>query len=437
MTTGERDRQTSMKRLYEEALRFIPGGVDSPVRAFGGVGGTPIFLESGRGARVRDASGHEYIDYLGSWGPLIVGHSHPRVVAAIRDQAGKATSFGTPCELETELAKRVCERVDGCEKVRFVSSGTEATMSAIRLARAVTGRDGLVKAEGCYHGHADSLLVKAGSGVMTLGIPGSPGVPAPLAALTHVVPFNDAGALEKLLAARGKEIGCVILEPVGGNMGVVPPAPGYLQAVRDLTRKHGVVLILDEVMTGFRIHPGGARALYGVLPDLFCFGKVIGGGLPVGAYGGRADLMDRIAPTGPVYQAGTLSGNPLAMRAGIETLDILAEPGTYERLEVVSTRLAAGLRTAAQKAGIPAVVNRVGSMMTAFFTADPVTDYATAAASDTKRYAAFFHGMLRRGVYLAPSQFEAAFVSTAHGEAEVDATIEAAMATLAEMAANA
>lgn len=426
-------RDAVMSRLFEEAKRRIPGGVNSPVRAFGGVGGTPVFMESGAGARVTDAGGKTYLDYLGSWGPLIVGHSHPRVVAALRDQAGRATSFGAPCELETELARRVCERVPGCERVRFVSSGTEATMSALRLARAVTGRDGIVKVEGCYHGHADSLLVKAGSGVMTLGIPGSPGVPAALAALTHVVPFNDAEALDRLFLAQGKEIACVILEPIAGNMGVVPPAPGYLEAVRDLTRAHGVLLVLDEVMTGFRVHRGGAQALYGVKPDLSCFGKVIGGGLPVGAYGGRADLMERIAPAGPVYQAGTLSGNPLAMRAGIETLGVLDEPGTYERLEAISGRLQAGLEAAAREVGVPVRLNRVGSMWTGFFTEGPVVDYATAAKADTRRYAVFFHEMLRRGVYLAPSQFEAAFVSTAHDEAVVDATIAAAREALREV----
>ena len=435
MSISTREGDSVMARLFEEARKLIPGGVDSPVRAFGGVGGTPVFMESGSGARVRDAAGKEYVDYLGSWGPLIVGHSHPRVVAALRDQAGKAVSFGTPSELETELARRVCTLVPGCDKVRFVSSGTEATMSAIRLARAATGRDGIVKVDGCYHGHADSLLVKAGSGVLTLGIPGSPGVPAALAALTHVIPFNDAAALERLLDERSGEIACLILEPVAGNMGVVAPAPGYLEAVREITRRHGVLLIVDEVMTGFRVHRGGAQALYGVHGDLACFGKIIGGGLPVGAYGGRADLMERIAPAGPVYQAGTLSGNPLAMRAGIETLDLLGETGTYERLEAVSSRLASGLSRAAAEAGVPATLNRVGSMMTTFFAPGPVTDWTSAARSDTKRYAAFFHGMLRRGVYLAPSQFEAAFVSTAHGEADVDFTLEAAHETLREVAA--
>jgi glutamate-1-semialdehyde 2,1-aminomutase len=426
----------NMERLFDEAKRMLPGGVNSPVRAFGGVGGTPVFLESGHGALVRDADGREYIDYLGSWGPLIVGHTHPRVVAAIRDQAGKGASFGAPTELETELARRVIARVPSCEKVRFVSSGTEATMSAIRLARAATNRSGVLKVEGCYHGHVDSLLVKAGSGVLTLGLPGSPGVPPELAALTITVPFNDVEALARALDRRGATTACMIVEPVAGNMGVVPPASGWLRAVRELTAKHGVVLILDEVMTGFRVHRGGAQALYGIRPDLSCFGKVIGGGLPVGAYGGRNDLMDRIAPSGPVYQAGTLSGNPLAMRAGIETLDILDAPGTYERLETISARLQAGLLAAAREAGVPSVVNRVGSMLTGFFAALPVTDFATATASDTKRYARYFHAMLDRGVYLAPSQYEAAFVSTAHDEALVDRTIAAAKEAVREIAAQ-
>ena len=424
----------SMERRFAEAKALIPGGVDSPVRAFGGVGGTPVFFESGHGARVQDADGNVYIDFLGSWGPLIVGHTHPRVVAALRDQAGKGTTFGAPCELETELARRVCSRVPACERVRVVSSGTEATMSAIRLARAATGRHAIVKVDGCYHGHADSLLVKAGSGILTLGIPGSPGVPPALAELTHVVPYNDAGALDRLLETHGASIACVILEPIAGTMGVVPPEPGYLQAVRDLTRRHGVVFICDEVMTGFRVHRGGAQRLYGIDPDLSCFGKVIGGGLPVGAYGGRAELMERIAPAGPVYQAGTLSGNPLAMRAGIETLDILDAPGTYEGLEAASSKIAAGLESAAREAGIAATINRVGSMFTGFFTGTRVVDWATAATADTKRYAAFFHAMLRRGVYLAPSQFEAAFVSTAHGDDEIAGTLEAARGAFAEIA---
>ena len=423
-----------MERLFAEAQRWIPGGVDSPVRAFGGVGGTPVFFESGAGARVRDAAGNEYVDYLGSWGPLIVGHCHPRVVAAIRDQAGRGTSFGAPSELETELAKRVCARVPACEKVRFVSSGTEATMSAVRLARGATGRDRVVKVDGCYHGHVDSLLVKAGSGILTLSLPGSPGIPEALASLTHVVPFNDAEAVRALFGERGREIACLIVEPIAGNMGLVPPADGYLQALRALCDEHGVVFILDEVMTGFRVDRGGAQTRYGVTPDLSCFGKVIGGGLPVGAYGGKAALMDRIAPAGPVYQAGTLSGNPLAMRAGIETLDLLDEPGVYDRLEAASARVQAALEHGARAAGVPLTVNRVGSMLTPFFTTGPVSDFASAFRSDTKTYARFFHAMLQGGVYLAPSQFECAFVSTAHGDSELEASARAARAAFAAIA---
>lgn len=419
-----------MRELFEEAQRYIPGGVNSPVRAHKAVGGDPIFIRSGAGARIRDAEDREYVDYVGSWGPMIVGHTHPRVVAALRDQAGLGTSFGTPSELETELARRICERVAACERVRFVSSGTEATMSAIRLARGATGREEIVKVDGCYHGHADSLLVKAGSGVATLAIPGSPGVPEGLAGLTHVVPFNDPSALEQLLERRGAKIACMILEPVAGNMGVVPPAPGYLEAVRQLTERHGVLLILDEVMTGFRVHRSCAQGLYGIRPDLGCFGKVIGGGLPVGAYGGRAELMEQVAPTGPVYQAGTLSGNPLAMRAGIETLDLLDEEGTYEKLEASGAALAAGLLEAAQQAGVAARVNRVGSMLTLFFTGSEVTDFETAKKSDTDRFAAFFRGMLEGGVYLPPSQFEAWFVSLQHGEKEIRETLDSATRTL-------
>ncbi|HKQ62034.1 MAG TPA: glutamate-1-semialdehyde 2,1-aminomutase [Candidatus Polarisedimenticolaceae bacterium] len=414
------------ERRFVEAQRYIAGGVNSPVRAFRAVGGSPIFFRSGRGPRVVDVDGREYVDYVGSWGPLIAGHAHPHVVAALQEQAERGTSFGAPCELETELARRICERVPACERVRFVSSGTEAAMSAIRLARGASGREELVKIDGCYHGHADSLLVRAGSGVLTLGIPGSPGVPAALAALTHVVPFNDVAALERLLDERGSRIAALILEPIAGNMGVVPPAPGYLAAVRELTRRHGVLWILDEVMTGFRVHRGGAQGLYGLEPDLSCFGKVIGGGLPAAAYGGRAELMAQLAPTGPVYQAGTLSGNPLAMRAGIETLELLDEPGAYEKLERTSAQLEAILAGAASEAGVPVQLNRVGSMLTLFFARAAVTDQASAAASDTERYAAFFHGMLARGVYLAPSQFEALFVSLVHGPAELQATAEAA-----------
>jgi glutamate-1-semialdehyde 2,1-aminomutase len=422
------------QQRFDEAKKYIPGGVNSPVRAFQAVGGTPLFIESAAGPRVRDVEGREYIDYVGSWGPMILGHAHPRVVEALREQLARGSSFGAPTEVETELARRICERVPACERVRFVSSGTEATMSAIRLSRGATGRDELIKVDGCYHGHVDSLLVRAGSGVLTLGIPGSPGVPEPLAALTHVVPFNDLPALDRLLEERGDRIACIILEPIAGNMGVVPPAPGYLEGVRERTRRHGVVMILDEVMTGFRVHRGGAQALYGIEPDLSCFGKVIGGGLPAAAYGGRADLMEQVAPGGPVYQAGTLSGNPLAMRAGVVTLDLLDEPGAYERLDASAGRLERGLAAAAEGAGVPLRSNRVGSMLTGFFTDAPVTDFAGAARSDTERYGRYFHAMLARGVYLAPSQFEAAFVSLAHGEAELDATVRAAEEALAEVA---
>jgi len=414
---------------FERACRVIPGGVNSPVRAFKAVGGTPVFFERGEGARLIDTRGRSYIDYVGSWGPLIAGHAHPAVVAGVQEQAAKGTSFGAPCEIETELAERVCERVAACERVRFVSSGTEATMSAIRLARGATGRDELIKIEGCYHGHVDSLLVQAGSGMMTLGLPGSPGVPAVLAGLTHVVPFNDPGAVEQVFAKRGDKIAALIVEPVAGNMGVIPPARGYLERLRELTAASGGILIFDEVMTGFRVHRGGAQTLYGVEPDLSCFGKVIGGGLPAAAYGGRAELMEQIAPTGPVYQAGTLSGNPLAMRAGVETLDLLDDEA-YRYLERLSDRLQVGLARAASEAGVAMTSNRVGSMTTAFFRSGDVTNYTDAVASDTESYARFFHGMLERGIYLAPSQFEATFVSLAHTDDEIDTTIAAAAATL-------
>ena len=422
-----------MERLFEEAKRYIPGGVDSPVRAFGAVGGTPVFASAGSGCRLRDAEGREYIDYVGSWGPLIVGHAHPSVVTAIQEQTVRGTSFGMPTEVETELARRICERVPACERVRFVSSGTEATMSAVRLARGITGRDEIVKIEGCYHGHVDSLLVQAGSGVMTLGIPGSPGVPLCLAALTHVVPFNDVKALRHLLEERGSNVACMILEPVAGNMGVVPPRSNYLEAVRRLTAEHDVLLIFDEVMTGFRVHRGCAQGLYDVQPDMSTFGKVIGGGLPAAAYGGKATLMDQVAPAGAVYQAGTLSGNPLAMQAGARTLDLL-DDGAYARLEQSSAALERELREAARAASVPVKINRVGSMMTVFFTDVAVTDFDSATASDTQAHAKFFHGMLSRGVLLPPSQFEALFVSLEHGEEEIRATAEAARAAFGDLA---
>jgi glutamate-1-semialdehyde 2,1-aminomutase len=415
-----------MEELFEAAKQFIPGGVNSPVRAFRAVGGTPVFAESGQGAIIRDARGREYVDYVGSWGPLIAGHCHPRVVAALQEQAARGTSFGMPTEIETDLARRICERVPACERVRFVSSGTEATMSALRLSRGATGRDEVIKVEGCYHGHVDSLLVQAGSGVLTLGIPGTPGVPSALASMTHVVPFNDSGALRHLLRERGDRIACMILEPVAGNMGVVPPSARYLKNVREMTADHGVVLIFDEVMTGFRVHGACAQGLYGVRPDLSCWGKIIGGGLPAAAYGGKAELMDQMAPDGAIYQAGTLSGNPLAMRAGIEMLELL-DDAAYQQLEQSSAALESGLRRAARDAGCPVTINRVGSMITVFFTDVPVTDFDSAMTSNTDKHAKFFHAMLSRGVHLPPSQFEAWFVSLMHGEEEIHKTTEAAV----------
>ncbi|HET9482250.1 MAG TPA: glutamate-1-semialdehyde 2,1-aminomutase [Candidatus Polarisedimenticolia bacterium] len=419
------------RAILQRARALMPGGVNSPVRAFNAVGGDPIVMARGHGSRVVDVDGNEYIDYIGSWGPLILGHAPSAVVAAIERVAREGTSFGAPTPYESELAALVVAAVPSIEMVRMVNSGTEATLSALRLARGATRRDLIVKVEGCYHGHADALLVKAGSGFLTLGIPGSPGVPEAVAAQTLTIPFNDAGALENLLREKGDQVACVIVEPVAGNMGVVAPEPGYLQAIRDLTQRHGVLMILDEVMTGFRVALGGAQERYGVRPDLTTLGKIIGGGLPVGAYGGRADLMRQVAPTGPIYQAGTLSGNPLAMAAGIETLRQLSEPGFYDRLETVSARLEQGLVDAAAGAGVPVTLSRVGSMMCGFFTDRPVRDFASAMTSDTRRYAAWFSGMLERGVSLAPSQFEAMFVSAAHTQADIDATVAAARESLA------
>jgi glutamate-1-semialdehyde 2,1-aminomutase len=412
--------------LFAAAQRVIPGGVNSPVRAFRGVGGEPFFVARAEGARLWDVDGKSYVDYVGSWGPLILGHAAPAVVEAVVAAAARGTSYGAPTGGEVQLAEAITQAYPSIEMVRLVSSGTEAAMSAIRVARGATGRDVLVKFEGGYHGHADSLLVKAGSGGATFGIPDSRGVPAALAALTVTVPFNDIGAVRSLFDARGSEIAAVIVEPVAGNMGVIPPAPGFLEGLRELTTQHGAVLIFDEVITGFRVARGGAQALYGVRPDLTCLGKIIGGGLPVGAYGGRADLMGQVAPLGGVYQAGTLSGNPLAVAAGLATVRALGVAGVYERLEALGDRLARGLLDGAQRAGIPLTVNRVGSMLTGFFCAGPVTDYASAKRADTARYARFFHALAARGVYLAPSQFEAAFVSLAHTEADVDATVKAA-----------
>jgi glutamate-1-semialdehyde 2,1-aminomutase len=418
------------EELFQRAQQVIPGGVNSPVRAFRAVGGFPPFISRGEGSHIRDVDGREYVDYVGSWGPLIFGHRPPEVVEALAEVLEIGTSFGAPTEREVELAELIIKFLPSVEKVRLVNSGTEATMSAIRLARGFTGRDRIVKFDGCYHGHGDSLLVKAGSGVATLGLPDSPGVPSGLAELTTVLPFNSADALKSEFERRGKEIACVIVEPVVGNMGCVPPRAGYLELLRDLAARSGSVLIFDEVMTGFRVARGGAQELYAVKPDLTTMGKVIGGGLPVGAYGGRAEIMNRVAPAGPVYQAGTLSGNPLAVAAGLATLHRLEKENVYGKLESLGSRLERGLTEAAKKAGVPARVNRVGSMFTLFFTNQEVVDFHSAKTSDTERFKRFFRGMLERGIYLPPSQFEAAFISAAHTEADIDKTIDAARKAL-------
>jgi glutamate-1-semialdehyde 2,1-aminomutase len=415
-------------QLFAEAQSLLPGGVDSPVRAFKAVGGTPRFIARGKGATVWDVDGNSYIDYLGSWGPLIVGHAHPGVVAAVQEAATRGTSYGAPCEAELELARLVKAAFPSLDLVRFVSSGTEATMSALRLARAFTRREKIIKFDGGYHGHADGLLVQAGSGPLTFGTPDSPGVPAEAAGQTLSLPYNDVQAVQAALEAHPGQIAAVIVEPVAGNMGVIPPEPGFLQHLRELTSQHAALLIFDEVITGFRIARGGAQERYHVLPDLTCLGKIVGGGLPVGAYGGRRAIMEQIAPLGPVYQAGTLSGNPLAMAAGVATLNLLGEPGVYERLESLSARLADGLAEAARSAGVEYAANRVGSMLTGFLCEGPVTDYASARRASTQQYATLFQVMLEHGVYLAPSQFEAGFVSLAHTEADIDATVQAAVA---------
>jgi len=416
----------SSEELFNEAKRYLPGGVNSPVRAFSSVGGVPRFIERGAGPYIFDVEGRRYIDYVCSWGPLILGHADPRVLAALRETMEKGTTFGAATPLETEMARLIVKAVPGVEMVRMVNSGTEATMSTVRLARAFTGRSKIVKFAGCYHGHADPFLVQAGSGAATLGLPDSPGVPAPTTSDTLVAPYNDAGALARLFEAHGPDIAAVILEPVAANMGVVPPEPGFLEGTAGLCRETGALLVFDEVITGFRVARGGAQALYGVRPDLTCLGKVIGGGLPVGAYGGRRDIMEMVSPVGPVYQAGTLSGNPLAMAAGIATLKALAEPGVYEALEEKGGRLAAGLEREAASAGVPLTVNRVGSILTPFFTGRRVRNYDDARAASRGAYRVFFHAMLDEGVYLAPSPFEAMFVSLAHGDAEIERTIEAA-----------
>jgi glutamate-1-semialdehyde 2,1-aminomutase len=420
--------------LFESAQRLMPGGVNSPVRAFRGVGGTPFFVARAAGARIEDVDGRSYIDFLGSWGPLVLGHAHPSVVEALGEAMRRGTSYGAPTAAEVELAALIARAMPSMEMMRLVSSGTEAAMSAIRLARGATGRDLVVKFDGCYHGHADSLLVKAGSGGATFGVPDSRGVPAVLAALTVALPFNDLDAVAQLMTARGSEVAVVVVEPVAGNMGVVPPAPGYLHGLRDLCTRHGALLLFDEVITGFRVAPGGAQALYGVRPDLTCLGKIIGGGLPVGAYGGRRELMEQVAPLGGVYQAGTLSGNPLAVAAGLATLRALESPESYRRLERLGAQLEAGLTAAAAAAGVPLTVNRVGSMLTSFFSGAPVVDLASAKRSDTARYAKFFHAMLARGVFLAASQFEAAFVSLAHTDQDIEAAAQAAREALKTLA---
>jgi glutamate-1-semialdehyde 2,1-aminomutase len=412
--------------LFGRAQRVIPGGVNSPVRAFRGVGGSPFFVASAEGCRITDVDGRTYIDFLGSWGPLILGHAAPVLVEAVGEALARGTSYGAPTQAEVEMAELISRAVPSMEMSRLVSSGTEAAMSAIRLARGATGRDVIVKFEGCYHGHADSLLVKAGSGGATFGLPDSQGVPAALAALTATVPYNDLASVERLMAARGREVAAIIVEPVAGNMGVVPPAPGFLLGLRATCDRHGSLLIFDEVITGFRVAYGGAQALYGVRPDLTCLGKIIGGGLPVGAYGGARSIMERVAPLGGVYQAGTLSGNPLAVAAGLATLRALEAPEVYRRLEESGAQLESGLIDGAKAAGVPLVVNRVGSMLTAFFTEAPVTDYASAKRSDTVRYGRFFHAMLDGGVFLAASQFEAAFVGLAHSASDLGEASRAA-----------
>jgi glutamate-1-semialdehyde 2,1-aminomutase len=421
------------KELLETAQRLIPGGVNSPVRAFRAVGGEPPFIARGEGAYLWDADGNRYIDYVLSWGPLILGHAHPAVVAALAEAAGRGTSYGAPTELEIELAELVIDMVPSVEMVRFVNSGTEATMSALRLARAYTGRHKIVKFEGCYHGHADMLLVQAGSGVATLGLPDSPGVPPGATQDTLTAPFNDLVAVERLFDKFSGEIAAVIVEPVAGNAGVIPPVDGFLPGLRRLTEAHGALLIFDEVMTGFRVALGGAQAFYGIEPDLTTLGKVIGGGLPVGAYGGKRDVMETVAPAGPMYQAGTLSGNPLAMTAGLVTLRELRKPGVFDGIVALTERLCQGIGQAAAEAGIPVYQTQAGTMFSTFFTEGPVTDYASAKMSDTERFGRFFQGMLERGIYLAPSQFEAGFTSTVHTAGVIDATVEAARGALRQV----
>ena len=423
-------QRSKSEALFTEAQKYIPGGVNSPVRSFRSVGGTPPFIARGQSARVWDVDGNEYIDYLGSWGPLVLGHSHPAVVEAIKKSAESGTSFGAPVEQEVELAKIICDQLPSVESVRLVSSGTEACMSAIRLARAFTNRDKIIKFAGCYHGHADGLLVKAGSGALTHGIPTSAGVPESYASETLVAEYNNIESVDKFFTANPTSIAAVIIEPVAGNMGVIPPLPGFLEGLRRITKNNGALLIFDEVITGFRVGPSGAQGLFGITPDITTMGKIIGGGLPVGAYGGRKDIMEMVAPLGAMYQAGTLSGNPLAVSAGIATLTELQKPGVFKKLEEMAERLTEGLTKAFQAAEIPSSINRVGSMFTGFFNDGPVTTLEDAEGSDTEMYGRYFHAMQEKGVYIAPSQFEAGFVSTAHTEADIDATVTKASEAL-------
>ncbi|MFP5504416.1 MAG: glutamate-1-semialdehyde 2,1-aminomutase [Candidatus Sericytochromatia bacterium] len=424
---------TRSAELWQQAQRLIPGGVNSTVRAFKSVGGDPVFIDHAEGAYLFDVDGNRYIDYIGAWGPMILGHRHPAVAAALHQAVDGGTCFGAPTAAETELAELVSRIMPSIEMVRLVNSGTEATMSALRLARAHTGRDKIVKFSGCYHGHADFLLVKAGSGVATLGLPDSPGVPAATTANTLTADFNDPASVEALFREFPDQIAGVIVEPVVGNSGTIAPAEGFLAFLRQITEQHGALLIFDEVMTGFRVAYGGAQARYGVKPDLTCLGKIVGGGVPVGAYGGRREIMAQVAPAGPMYQAGTLSGNPLATAAGLSTLKALAAEGTYDRLEAMGRKLAEGLREGAKEAGVTVTVNQVGSMVTVFFNAGPVTGWPTADQSDRAAYGRFFHGMLKRGVYFPPAQFEACFISIAHTDADLEATIQAAREAFREV----
>lgn len=420
-------------RLYKRACELIPGGVNSPVRAFRAVGGNPVFIDRAKGSKIYDVDGNAYIDYVLSWGPLILGHSHPKVVNSLKKAAEKGTSYGAPTPLEIELAESVLKVYPSMDKIRMVNSGTEATMSAIRVARGFTGRDKIIKFEGCYHGHADGLLVKAGSGATTFGVPDSPGVPKSYAKNTITLPFNDTAALHSVIKNEWKSVACVIIEPVVGNIGCVLPKPGFLESLRKLTKKFGIVLIFDEVMTGFRVAFGGAQAYYGITPDMTCLGKVIGGGLPVGAYGGKKEIMSMVSPEGPVYQAGTLSGNPLAMTAGIETLRILSRENTYNKLESTGALLEEGLADAARKAGVKTRFYRAGTMFCTYFTDTEVIDYKTAKTSDTVKFSRFFSSMIKRGIYIAPSQFEAGFISLAHTEKDIEKTVNAVYESLTEI----